>query len=78
MTQRNGGPAPKRPVDAAAAAAGMDGPPKTPTRDAAHTRLDAGIQTRRPQAAWRTGQHGRPVHHSDHRPRLRSEVERCN
>jgi hypothetical protein len=52
----SGGPASKRPVDAAAAAAGMDGPskqltqglPPTPAWTPANGR-------RRPQAAWKTG-----------------------
>jgi hypothetical protein len=38
----SGGSAPKWPVDAAAADAGMDGPSKTSSGAAAHTRLDAG------------------------------------
>ncbi len=36
-----GGSASKKPVDAAGAAAAMDGSSKSPTQDAAHSRLDA-------------------------------------
>ena len=48
MTQRTGATTAKWPVDAHAAAPGMDGSPKPPKGDATHTRLDA--ETRPPQS----------------------------
>ena len=75
---RFGGTASKRPVDAAAADAGMDGPSKTLRGAAVHTRLDAGTRTPAPTSRLGNRPNGRPVSHSAHRPRLRSGFSRCS
>ena len=55
-TAPNEGVASMRPMDAAAAAAGMDGPSKTPSRERPPTPAWTPANgRRRPQAAWETG-----------------------
>ena len=68
-----GGTASKRPVDAAAADAAVDGSSKSPAGVAAHTRLDAG--TPAPTSRLENRPHGRPVSHSAHRPSLRKHSQ---
>jgi len=59
------------PVDAAGAAAAVDGSSKYLSGAAVHSRLDAGKRTPAPTAPWKTGK-PTPVSHSADRPHRRS------
>jgi hypothetical protein len=53
--------------------AAVDGPSKSPTGVAAHSRLDAGKRPPAPTAPWKTGER-MPVSHSANRPTLRQPL----
>lgn len=65
-----GGSASKRPVDAAAADAGVNGSSKSPTEAAAHTRLDSGAPA--PTSYLENRPHDRPLFHSPTGPGLQT------